>query len=61
MLFIGALLLITIVMLGDSLIVPAANTLFTEFDDEIGVNSMLNAPSFDNMLPVMIVIAENAP
>ena len=48
-------------MLGGSLIVPAANTLFTEFDDEIGVNSMLNAPSFDNMLPVMIVIAENAP
>ena len=60
MLFIGALLLITIVMLGDSLIVPAANTLFTEFDDEIGVNSMLNAPSFDSVMPVMIVIAENA-
>ena len=59
-LFIGALLLTAIVMMDDSLIIPAAKTLFAEFDDEIGVNSMLNAPSFDSMLPVMIVIAENA-
>ena len=60
MLFIGALLLTTIVMMGDSLIIPAAKTLFAEFDDEIGVNSMLSVPSFDSILPVVIVIVENA-
>ena len=44
--FIGALLLTTIVMMGDSLITPAASTLYREFNNEAGVNMLLSTPMF---------------
>ena len=44
--FIGALLLTTIVMMGDSLITPASDTLYKEFQNEAGVNMLLSAPMF---------------
>ena len=44
--FIGALMLTTIVMMGDSLITPASNTLYNEFNNEAGVNMLLSAPTF---------------
>lgn len=44
-LFIGALLLTTIVMMGDSLITPASGTLYAEFSNEAGVNLLLSMPT----------------
>lgn len=44
-LFIGALLLTTIVMMGDSLITPASSTLYSEFSNEAGVNLLLSMPT----------------
>ena len=53
-LFIGALLLTTIVMMGDSLITPAAGTLYAEFDNEIGVNALLSTPTFVAMIASIV-------